>query len=262
MNKYKKLVSVVAASAIIGVVFSGCATTQLQTHSKMSQSIFLNPVKKSLRVVYVDIKNTSGEELDNLMPLIEKKLVSRGYKLTEDPEQAKYILMANVLFANDKKENNALGAGIAAGAIGAGASGYNNGGTGNGILAGAAAGAIGAVVGKMLEDTIFQMVVDINIREKTKQKVYTSKNSTSGQVSISDKKRAGLLNEFGGKVKDNKGGGSMNDNTINNSEQHYETNYIENKSRIFAEATQMDLKLQEALLVLERKIATQIVGIF
>ena len=262
MRKFKKVVSIVAATAVIGAVFTGCATTELQTQSKMSRSIFLNPVKKSLRVVYVDVKNTSGQELDNLLPLIEQKLQSRGYKLTDDPEQARYVLMANVLFANDKKENNAMNGAVAAGATGAAVGGYNSGGAGNTVAAGLAGALIGGLIGKLTEDTIFQMVVDINVREITDKEVYTSKTIAAGQASIQDKKRAGFMNSFGGKVRSKNGGAELKDNMVKGTEQSYQTNYIENKTTILAEATQMDLKLAEAIPILEEKIATQIAGIF
>ena len=44
MNKIKSLgLGIVTAT----ILFSGCATTELQTSSKMTQSVFINPVKKS-----------------------------------------------------------------------------------------------------------------------------------------------------------------------------------------------------------------------
>lgn len=243
------------------LVFSGCATTELQTQAKMSQSIFLNPVKKSQRIVYIDIKNTSGHELDNLIPMVEKKLLARGYKLTDDPDTARYFLLANVLFANNKKENNTAGGAVAGGAVGAGVGGYNSNSTGTTVAAGAAGALIGGLLAKLTEDTIFQMVVDINIREKTDKEVYTSKSSASGQASIEDNKRAGFMNYFGGKVR-SKNGGTLNNNAVNSTEQSYQTNYIENKTTIFVEATQKDLNLEQALPILEKKIAIQIAGIF
>ncbi len=262
MKKFKKVVSMVAATAIMGAVFSGCATNELQTQSNMSRSIFLNPVKKSLRIVYVDVKNTSGQEMYTLLPLLEKNLKARGYKLTDDPEMAQYVLMANVLFANDKKENNTAGGAVAGAAAGAGVASYNNNGAGGTILAGAAAGLIGGLIAKSFEDTIFQMVVDVNVREKSNQKVLTSTGGEVGQVEIKDGKRAGFMNSFAGKARNKNGGGTMDDQMTETSTQQYETNYIERRTKIFAEATKVDLKLEEALPILERKIASQIAGIF
>ena len=106
------------------------------------------------------------------------------------------------------------------------------------------------------------MVVDINVRERTNQKVFTTTGADIGQAVIKDGKRAGFMNSFAGKAKSKNGGGTMNDNMTQTSSQQYETNYIEKQTKIFAEATQMDLKLESALPILEKKIAAQIAGIF
>lgn len=262
MFNSKNILKTLGATAMVATLFTGCMTTQLQTQVKTSKSIFLNPVKKSERIVYVDIKNTSGQDLDNLMPIVEKKLQSRGYKLTEDPANAKYILLANVLFANDKKENNAAGGAVAGAALGGGVAGYNNNGAGGTILAGAAGAVVGGLLAKLTEDTIYQMVVDVSIREKTDQKVYNSKNTSTGEAKITDGKAAGFMNSFGGKIRNKNGGGKMDGNMQESNNQHFETNYIDNRTRIFAEATKKDLQLEEALPILEKKIASQIAGIF
>lgn len=256
MKKYRYIQILLVAL----LFFTGCATTELQTQAKMTQSVFLNPVKKSQRIIYVDIKNTSGEEIDVLMPLVEKKLQAKGYKLTDDPELAQYILQANVLFANDKKENNAAGGAVVGGAVGVG--GHNSDSTGTTVAAGAAGAVIGGLLAKWTEDTVFQMVVDVNIREKTNKEVYTTKGNVSATATIEDKKRAGFMNTFGGKVRSTKGGGELNDNSKSATEQYYSTNYIESKTRVFAEATQKDLKKEHAIPILEKKIASQIAGIF
>ncbi len=258
----KKGFSILMSSIVATALFTGCATTELQTQAKMSRSIFLNPVKKSLRVIYIDVKNTSGQDLSQLLPLLEQKIQAKGYKLTDDPDKARYVLMVNALFANDKKETNSTQAAGLGGSIGTMAGAYNGKGMGGSLLIGAAAGLVTGLIGKATEDTIYQMVVDINIREKTNQKVYTTNGGSVGQVGIQDKRRAGFMNSFGGKVRSNNGGGEMNDAITENSSQQYSTDYIEKRSRIFAEATKMGLKLEEALPILEEKMATQISGIF
>lgn len=260
--KIIKEMKILLLTLSMSVLFLGCATTELQTQAKMTQSVFLNPVKKSERIIYVDIKNTSGEEIDTLIPLVERKLQSKGYKLTDDPEMAKYILQANVLFANDKKENNAAGGAVVGGAVGGAVGGHNSDSTGTTVAVGAAGAVLGGLLAKWTEDTVFQMVVDVNIREKTDKEVYTTKGNVNGNISIDDKKRAGFMNTFGGKVRSTKGGGELNDNSESATEQYYATNYIESRTRVFAEATQKDLNKEQAIPILEKKIASQISGIF
>ena len=125
----KKIRNLTLSIVLASTLFSGCATTQLQTNVRMSQSVFIDPVKKELRTVFISSKNTSGQPI-NLEQSLSNELQAKGYKIVDDPDEATYILMVNVLYCDKKQENNALGAGVAAGAIGAGVSGYNNGGAG------------------------------------------------------------------------------------------------------------------------------------
>jgi len=258
MNKLKGLtLSVVAAT----LLFSGCATTELQTSAKMTQSVFINPVKKELRTVFLSTRNTSGQRI-NLESTIIAELMAKGYKLVDDPDAATYVLMTNVLYCDKKKENNAADGAVAGGAIGAGISNYNNPGAGNTIAAGAAGAIIGGLIAKATEDTIFQMQVDIVIREKAKGPVYSSKGNISGQSSVKDSKKAGFMNSFGGNLRDANASGKLNSNTVNAQAQSFETDYIEHKTMMFAEATKKDLSLDEATPILERQIANQISGLF
>ncbi|MGE0051766.1 MAG: complement resistance protein TraT [Arcobacter sp.] len=258
MNKIKTLGLSIAVSALF---FSGCATTELQTSSKMTQSVFINPVAKSKRLIFVSSKNTSGQKI-NLENSILTELQAKGYTIIEDPEQATYVLMMNVLYCDKKQENNAAGGAVAAGAAGAGISAYNNGGAGQAIGVGLGAALVGGLLAKATEDTIYQMQVDILIREKANGKVYTSSATANGQSSVSDSGKAGFMNTFSGNIKNTDASGKLNSNMANATAQQYETNYIEHKTMLFAEATKMNLTLQEATPILEKQIANQIAGLF
>lgn len=258
MNKFKTIgFSLIAAT----VLFTGCATTELQTNAKMTQSVFINPVKKELRTVFLSSKNTSGQRI-NLESTIVSELQAKGYRVIDDPDEATYVLMVNVLYCDKKQENNVGGAALGAGAIGAGVSGYNHGGAGQAIGIGLGAALIGGLIGKATEDTIFQMQVDIMIREKAKGPVYASNSTASGQASVSDSNKAGFMNSFGGGVKDVNATGKLNSNTASANTQHFEADYIEHKTMMFAEATKMRLTLEEATPILEKQISNQIAGLF
>ena len=109
---------VLATLMLSAMLFTGCATTELQTNAKMTQSIFINPVKKELRTVFLSSKNTSGQKI-NLENTIIAELQAKGYQVIDDPEAATYVLMVNVLYCDKKQENNAGGGALGAGAIGA-----------------------------------------------------------------------------------------------------------------------------------------------
>ena len=247
--------SVLAASLL-----TGCLTTTLQTNATMSQSIFLDPVAKEKRIVFLNIKNTSGHEV-NLESKLRSALEAKGYKVIDDPDKANYILSTNVLYCDKKQENNAVGGAVTGGAMGVTVSGYNGGGAGSMVAAGAAGALVGGLLGKLTEDTIWQMQVDIHIKQKAERKVLTSSGNVSGQASVRDQRASGFLNSFGGNVRSDKVG-HLNSNQINNTQQTYESKYIEKNTVIFAEAVKTGLKLPEATPILEDKIANQIAGLF
>ena len=257
----KKITNLTLSVVLATTLFTGCATTELQTNVKMSQSIFIDPVKKELRTVFVSSKNTSGQPI-NLEQSLISELQAKGYKIVDDPDEATYILMVNVLYCDRKQENNAVGAGLATGAIGAGISGYNHGGAGQAIGVGLGAAAIGALIGKATEDTIYQMQVDVLIKEKAKGLVFTENSTAAGQASVRDSDKAGFVNSFGGSVKNTNATGHLNSNMANNKSQYYEDERKEYKTVMLAEATKMNLTLQEATPILEKQISNQISGLF
>lgn len=256
-----KLNSLTLSAVGLMMIFAGCATSELQTSSKMSQSVFINPVAKSKRLIFVSSKNTSGQKI-NLEKTIISELEAKGYTVVDDPEMATYVLLTNVLYCDKKQENNATGGALAGGVAGAGVSGYNN--NSGGQMVGAAIGTavVGGLLAKLTEDTIYQMQVDIVIREKSNSTVAASNITASGQAGVSDSNKAGFVNSFGGDVKDVNATGHLKSNIANANSQEYETNFIEHKTTLFAEATKMDLTLAQATPILERQISVQIAGLF
>ena len=257
----KKIRNLTLSIVLASTLFSGCATTELQTNVRMSQSVFIDPVKKELRTVFISSKNTSGQPI-NLEQSLSNELQAKGYKIVDDPDEATYILMVNVLYCDKKQENNVAGAALGAGAVGAGVSAYNNGGADQAIGVGLGAAVIGGLIGKATEDTIYQMQVDILIKERTKGSVLTQNSTVAGQASVRDVKKSGFVNSFGGDTKNSNLSGQLNSNAGSASSQSYESDFIEHKTVMLAEATKMNLTLQEATPILERQISNQIAGLF
>ncbi len=238
-------------------LLSGCLTTSLQTNSTMSQSIFLDPVAKEKRVVFLNIKNTSSCQI-HLEHKLKSSLEAKGYQISDDLENSTYILSTNVLYCDKKQENNTAGGALAGGAVGAGISAYNSSSAGGTIAAGAL---LGGLLAKMSEDTIYQMQVDVNIKQKIQNKVLNQNVNINSQASVRDKKASGFLNSFGGNVRNEKVG-QLNANLASSTQQSYESDYVERSTIILAEAVKTGLKLEEASEILEDKIAAQIAGLF
>ncbi|MEB2814248.1 complement resistance protein TraT [Campylobacter upsaliensis] len=256
MMRFKTIFTSVLSMSLL----SGCLTTSLQTNSTMSQSIFLDPVAKEKRVVFLNIKNTSSCQI-HLEHKLKSSLEAKGYQISDDLENSTYILSTNVLYCDKKQENNTAGGALAGGAVGAGISAYNSSSAGGAIAAGAAGALLGGLLAKMSEDTIYQMQVDVNIKQKIQNKVLNQNTNINSQASVRDKKASGFLNSFGGNVRNEKVG-QLNANLASSTQQSYESDYVERSIIVLAEAVKTGLKLEEASEILEDKIAAQIAGLF
>lgn len=256
----KQTIKIALSSLVAMSLLTGCVTTQLQTSATMTQSIFLDPVAKDKKIIFLNVRNTSGQNIN-----IESKLISilqsKGYVIVDDPEQATFILSTNILYCNKKQENNAaVGATLGTG-LGVGVAAYNSQSMAGAIATTGAIGLASGLIGKLTEDIIYQMQVDINIKQRAKGKVLSTASTTAGQANVVDGRRSGFMNSFAGSVRGDKTG-HLNSNLVNSSSQAYESDYIEKSTMIFAEATKMNLKLEEAIPVLEDKMANQIAGLF
>lgn len=141
----------------------------LEIQTKMSNTIFLEPVANDKKIVFVNIRNTSGNTDLNIEPYIIGLLAHKGYKITQNPDDAFFILQANVLQAGKLENKNSLTKslgdaivpGIAGGAIGA----NNNGDAG--MVIGAVAGAtLGFVGSSFIEDVKYSIISDLQISQK------------------------------------------------------------------------------------------------
>ena len=214
--------TLLSSIALATLLTTGCATFSMETNSKMTQSIFLNPVPKEQKTIYLIVKNTSNMNGvgEKIKALLIKKLQSKSYKIVDDVKNAHYILYVNVLFANNIKEKNA-GVATALGAAGGaaiGASGAPAGKTGKDALVGVAVGGLIYGVGaKLAEDETIRIVTDVRVKEK------------------------------------------LNPNATNlNNDKVFKTY----DTRVYAQATKTHLKVSDALPILEEKTANSIANIF
>jgi hypothetical protein len=100
-----KTVSLIASLAIASSVFTGCATTTLQTKAKMTRTIILDHSKNEDKTIYLQVTNTSGsggEDME-LYSSLKTKLQQKGYTVLNSSKNAGYGLFVNVLFANNLK---------------------------------------------------------------------------------------------------------------------------------------------------------------
>ena len=206
--------SVRASVAILGLVagvalLSGCAATStavakrnLDVQTKMSDTIFLDPVPADERTVYLEVKNTSDKPDFDMTPQVRDAVGARGFRLVDDPRQANFILQVNVLQAGrssptaaEQAYNGGFGSTVLGGAAG-GAVGYGVGAAGVGVnntlglIIGALLGsAISTISDSYVQDTTYTIVTDLQISER----------ATSGVV-VSQSEQANLKQGTGGTV--------------------------------------------------------------
>lgn len=188
----KRMSSVKASLLVLGLLaggmaLQGCAATStavakrnLDVQTKMTDTIFLDPVPPEDRTVYVDLRNTSDKPDFDMMPQIRQAIAARGYTVVDDPRRANYILQANVLQAGRSSETAAeqaysggFGSTFWGGAAGT-AVGYGLGRSGIGIndtLGAVGGGLIGSAVSTVadafVQDTTYTIVTDVQISEHT-----------------------------------------------------------------------------------------------
>lgn len=199
MNNYKKLTVVfcVMASLVLsgcGALYTSVKKRNLDVQTKMSETIFLDPVIESKRTVFLQLRNTSDKQDLKYNDAITAAITAKGYTVVKNPNSAHYWIQANVLKVgkSDLRETQSAlatgyGSGIAGGVVGA-QMGGGRGSIGMGLL-GAAAGFIGDA---LVDDTYFSMITDIQISEKPKDGVVITednqaqlKQGTSGYKTVS-----------------------------------------------------------------------------
>ena len=199
---------------------NGCAATRtliekrkLTVETKMSETIFLEPVSPEQRVIYVDIKNTTDKELPGIEYGIKARIVSNGFKITEDPAEATFILQANILNVGktDLEEANAMlgegyqgvveGAvigGVIGGAIGGDVDEINK-----GTVAGAIAGGVaGFIFDALVTDDLFTMVTDVQIRERAREGglIYETQDTDAPQGTATQTKQTSHVDDIKWKI--------------------------------------------------------------
>jgi len=129
------------------------------------------PVPEARRRIYVVGTNTSTVHSanDRLQPLLLQQLAQRGYVITHNPADAHYMLLYNVLYVGkevrDLSTVTALATGVGGAAVAA-TIGRRNEVIQNAGIGGLVGTVTGAVTGHYFETNTYELVVDLQIRER------------------------------------------------------------------------------------------------
>jgi len=245
-------ISSLACLAAIVVALTGCAATQtmiakkdLDVQSRTSTAIFVDPVPKDRRTIYLDVKSGVMEfDRRAFKQFVVEQFTTandNGYRIIDDPEAAQFLMVVYVLNlekASPTAAQAALGQGYTGGAIAAGAA---VGGAATRSWTGAAAGgAIGGLAevisGAAVKDVTYMLVTDVQIQERAAKGVMVRRD-TRVDTKVSD---AGTSRQTSSEVTDRK----------------------EYRTRIVTTANQANLELPAAQELMFKKTAYSMAGFF
>ncbi len=253
MNASVKLlfwsIALVATSNLLG----GCAATQvalakkdLDVQSRTSTAVFVDPVAKDKRTIYLDIKSGVMEFDRRAFKQFVKeqftKFNDNGYQIVDDPDAAQFQMVAYVLNlekTNPTAAESALHQGYMGSAVlaGAAAGGLAGGGRVGGAVAGGLFGGIAETVsGSLVHDVTYMLVCDVQIKEKAAKGVIVRKDSQIN-TKVSD---AGTSQQSVSEA----------------------TNKKEYRTRIVTTAEKVNLELSEAQDLMFQKTAYAMAGFF
>lgn len=253
MVRLKGLLQIAIISVVISS-FIGCAAIEtsvakrnLDVQTKTSTAIFVDPVKKELRTVFVDVRSGVMEfDRNAFRAQIAKEFVNNanGYRITDDPDAAQYHMSIYVL-SLEKASPTAAERALKQGYVGdrsAGATagvlvGADQGGTVTSAVGGGLLGALGTTAANaFVQDVTFMLVADVQIKEKTHKGVIVRKD-TQISAKVSD---AGTSTQRVSEA----------------------TNRKEYRTRIVTTANQANLELADAQPLMFQKTAYAMSGFF
>lgn len=225
-----------------------CAATQtvlehgkLSTDTKLSKTIFLDPVPSNQKSVFIAVKNTSQEQLDFSKPLA-RALKAQGYQVMTSPERAHYLLQANILKVGKMSQSasqTALGGGFGSALAGAGTgaalgaltdSGHNV------LVGGLAGGVVGLAADSLIKNVNYTVVADIQLSERVGKGVKVSE-------------------QFNSSLDNGSSSGTVQTSTRDSQFMRYRT-------RVVSTANKVNLSFNEARPVLEQGLVKTLSGLF
>lgn len=243
-----KVCKVVMIACVVPAMLSGCAgktmiaKRNLAVETKMTNTVFLDPVEPEQKIAYLQIKNTSDKPNLEIAETIKANIESKGYKVTNSPKEAHYMIQANILQvgATDLREVENAMAGGYGGALGGLVAGGATAGlikdSGRNIVAGGLVGAAaGMALDAMVKDVMYSMITDIQISERTPEGV-TANQSTQSKLSQGT---SGTVNVTSNQT----------------------TNWRKYQTRIISSANKVNLKFEEAAPELVSGLASSISGL-
>lgn len=236
----KKLLCGLVFFSLIGcsAVTTAVKKQDLVVETRMSASVVLEPMAPHDRVAYVRVRDTSGNGLrKGMQQILVSQLASEGIRTTLDPKEANLMLNATILQAgktDQKSAHSALSSGFAGGALAGGIASLAGSSNKHAVGVGLAGAAIGFIADSMIEDVLYSFIIDVELRERPLDgDVYDNASQTN----------------------DTKGSSTKFQSNVKRGENY---KWLIYKTRIVTTANQMNLKLEEAMPIVQQKTAASL----
>lgn len=231
-------------------LLAGCAATttaiserNLDVQTKMSDSIFLDPVAPDRRTVFVQVRNTSDRPDFDIEQDVRAAVAARGYRVVEDPDAAQYMLQANVLQAGRTSKSAAeatfgsgFGGVVLGGAVGAAAGRAVSRDTSVIIAGGLLGAAAESVTSAFVQDVTYGITTDVQVSERAREGVVVTE-----------------------RLQQNLGQGASGSEVLSSTET---TDWKRYQTRVQSTASKANLEFEEAAPELTSGLTRSIAGIF
>jgi hypothetical protein len=178
-----KAMVLVSLVSVFGL--TGCNTTtklikhgKLEVQTKMSNTVFLDPIADDKKTVLLQIRNTTDKSGLDMVSQIKAAVQGKGYKIVTDPKLANVMIQANILQVGKSTLEDPfelLSGGYGSGLVGFGAGAALSGAfgsSGRGMLgAGLLTGAANTILEAAVEVVNFTMITDLQISEKAEGEI-------------------------------------------------------------------------------------------
>ena len=152
----------ILALCAFALIFCGCMTTKPEASTQISNAVFLEEDGKRIFISTSNVSNCGVHLKSNVAGQLEAK----GYKITENKEEADIVLQAQVLHCDHKRENNKIATGLLGTGAALGIASHNNAGGWAKVGWSALGAAIGAGAGHLIEDETWDLQVGLKITSK------------------------------------------------------------------------------------------------
>ena len=204
MSKKVIKLSIITLSLISVLSLTNCTTTtklikhgKLEVQTKMSSTVFLDPISDDNKTVLLQIRNTTDQSGFAIESKLKTAIRDKGYKIVSNPNDANLMIQANILQVGKSTVedpfvvlSSGYGSGLAGFGTGAALSG-SFGGTGKEMLGlGLAAGIGNTILDAAVEVVNFTMVTDLQISEKANGEIVEENSDASLKQGSSGMKKS------------------------------------------------------------------------